>query len=137
TYPDADVPTIQLSLVRGLDPRLHLEIGRALAPLRDEGVFIVGSGMSYHNLRAGFGPRMRPVAEAFDAWLRDVATAEPERRDRGLLEWERAPMARAAHPREEHLIPLMVIAGAAGDDVGRVAWNGTFAGIRLSAYHFG
>lgn len=137
TYPDADVPTIQLSLVRGLDPRLHLEIGRALAPLRDEGVFIVGSGMSYHNLRAGFGPRMRPVAEAFDAWLRDVGTAEPERRDRGLLEWERAPMARAAHPREEHLIPLMVIAGAAGDDVGRVAWNGTFAGIRLSAYHFG
>lgn len=137
TYPDADVPTVQLSLVRGLDPRAHLEIGRALAPLRDEGVFIVGSGMTYHNLRAGFGPAMRPVAEAFDAWLREAATAEATKRDEALLAWEKAPRARAAHPREEHLLPLMVIAGAAGEDVGRLAWNGTFAGMRLSAYHYG
>jgi len=136
TYPDADVPTVQLSLQRGLDPATHLAMGRALAPLRDEGVFIVGSGMTYHNLRA-FGRRAAPVAEAFDAWLRTAATAAPAERDRLLTGWASAPAARAAHPREEHLLPLMVIAGAAGEDRGVVAWNGTFAGLRLSAYHYG
>jgi aromatic ring-opening dioxygenase catalytic subunit (LigB family) len=137
TYPGADMPTVQLSLQRNLDPATHLAIGRALAPLRDEGVFIVGSGMTYHNLRAGFGPRVQPVAEAFDAWLRGAATAEPAERDRLLTTWANAPMARPAHPREEHLLPLMVVAGAAGADKGTVAFNGTFAGVRLSAYHYG
>src|SRR5688572_12048372 len=80
TYPDADVPTVQLSLKQGLDPEQHLAMGRALAPLRDEGVFIVGSGMTFHNLRALRDPRSRPVAEAFDAWLREAATLdEPAR----------------------------------------------------------
>src|SRR5690606_7776586 len=68
-WPDADVPTVQLSLVRGLGPGTHLRVGRALAPLRDEGVLIVGSGMSYHNMR-GFGTaRGEQDAERFDAWL--------------------------------------------------------------------
>src|SRR5687768_4575897 len=119
-YPDADVPVVQLSLKRGLDPGEHLAMGRALAPLRDEGVFIVGSGMTYHNLRA-FGPRAKPVADAFDAWLRETGTAEPAERDRRLAEWATAPAARQAHPREEHLLPMMVIAGAAGADKGTVA----------------
>lgn len=137
TYPDAEVPTVQLSLKAGLDPAEHLAIGRALAPLRDEGVFIIGSGMTFHNLRAFRDPRSQPVAETFDAWLRDAATAEATERDRHLIEWAAAPAARAAHPREEHLIPLMVVAGAAGQDRGKVAYNGTFAGLRLSAYHYG
>ncbi len=136
-YPDADVPVVQLSLVAGLDPLQHLALGRALAPLRDEGVFIVGSGMSFHNLRAFRDPRSRPVAETFDAWLRDAATREPAERDRALARWADAPAARLAHPREEHLLPLHVIAGAAGDDRGVLAWDGTFAGLRLSAYHYG
>jgi aromatic ring-opening dioxygenase catalytic subunit (LigB family) len=136
TYPDADVPTIQLSLKHGLDPQEHLAMGRALAPLRDEGVFIIGSGMSYHNLRAGFGPRTQPIAEAFDAWLRETATLEPKERDARLARWEQAPASRQSHPREEHLLPLMVIAGAAGADPGTVAYNGTFLGTRLSAIHF-
>ncbi len=136
TYPDADVPTIQLSLVRGLDPRAHLAIGRALAPLRDEGVLIVGSGMSYHNLRA-FGPRAAPVAEAFDAWLREAVVQPREEREARLTAWASAPSARAAHPREEHLLPLMVIAGAAGGDHADIAFDGTIMGLRLSAVHFG
>lgn len=135
-YPDADVPTVQLSLKRGLDPEEHLAMGRALAPLRDEGVFIVGSGMTYHNLRA-FGPKASPVSEAFDAWLRETATLEPAARDAHLAKWTQAPAARLAHPREEHLVPLMVIAGAAGDDRGVTAYNGTILDLRLSAYHFG
>jgi aromatic ring-opening dioxygenase catalytic subunit (LigB family) len=136
TYPDADVPTIQLSLITGLDPGQHLALGRALAPLRDEGVFIIGSGMTFHNLRAFRDPRAAPVAETFDAWLRETMTLDVPERDRRLTEWERAPAARAAHPREEHLLPLMVTAGAAGPDRAVVAYNGTFGGLRLSSYHF-
>ncbi len=136
-FPDADIPTLQLSLKAGLDPAEHLAIGRALAPLRDEGVFIVGSGLSYHNMRGFRDPRARPVAEVFDAWLREAATASPSQRAAKLTEWAKAPEARAAHPREEHLLPLMVIVGAAGEDAGTVAYNKTYAGLRVSAYHYG
>lgn len=137
TYPDADVPAIQLSLVESLDPAEHLAIGRALAPLRDEGVFIIGSGMTFHNLRAFRDPRAIPLAETFDAWLRETMMLDPLERNRRLVKWERAPSARGAHPREEHLIPLMVAAGAAGSDRAAVGYNGTFGGLRLSSYHFG
>ncbi|MCB9651438.1 MAG: dioxygenase [Deltaproteobacteria bacterium] len=137
TYPEADVPTVQLSLRQGLDPAEHIAIGRALSPLRDEGVFIVGSGMTFHNLRAFGDPRAREPAEAFDAWLRDVTTQPAKARDAALSRWTEAPSARLVHPREEHLIPLMVAAGAAGDDVATVPYNGTLMGLRLSGYHFG
>jgi aromatic ring-opening dioxygenase catalytic subunit (LigB family) len=137
TYPEADVPTIQLSLVAGLDPAEHLALGRAIAPLRDEGVFIVGSGMTFHNLRAFRDPRAVPVAETFDGWLRETMAMEADPRESRLIAWERAPAARAAHPREEHLLPLMVTAGAAGDDRATLGYQGTFGGLRLSSYHFG
>lgn len=135
-YPKADVPTVQLSLKRGLDPQEHLAIGKALAPLRDEGILIIGSGMTYHNLSA-FGSAHRAVSETFDAWLREVGTAAPAERDRKLLQWATAPAARQAHPREEHLIPLMVIAGAAGSDKGVLGYKGTLLDLSISAYHFG
>lgn len=136
TYPRADVPTVQLSLRRGLDPEQHLAVGRALAPLRDEGVFIVGSGMSYHNLRAFFGKGTAAAAE-FDAWLGEAVAQEPRERACRLTRWAKAPSARLAHPREEHLLPLMVVVGAAGEDAARTAYHGTMMGNRLSAYHFG
>ncbi len=136
TYPDADVPTLQLSLKTGLDPAEHLAMGRALAPLRDQGVFIVGSGMSYHNLRA-FGPRGMPAANTFDAWLRETTVLEPDARDARLRDWAQAPAARQAHPREEHLLPLMVVAGAAGEDRGKVAYQGSILGLAISAHQFG
>ena len=136
-FPGAEIPTVQLSLRAGLDPAEHLAVGKALAPLRDEGVLIVGSGMTFHNLRAFFQPGAAPVAAAFDAWLRETGTAEPAARDAALVRWEEAPAARLCHPREEHLLPLMVVAGAAGADRGRVAWRGTIMDLELSAYHFG
>ena len=136
TWPEADVPVLQLSLKTGLNPAEHLAMGRALAPLRDEGVVIVGSGMSYHNMR-GFGGRGREASERFDAWLRETVAMEAQPRDERLRRWTEAPSAREVHPREEHLLPLMVIAGAAGEDRGRVPYNGTFAGVRLSAVQFG
>ena len=76
TYPDADVPAIQLSLKHGLDPAEHIALGRALMPLRDEDVFIIGSGMTFHNLRAFRDPRAAPVAETFDGWLRESMTLD-------------------------------------------------------------
>jgi aromatic ring-opening dioxygenase catalytic subunit (LigB family) len=136
-YPDADIPVVQLSLITGLDPARHLALGRALAPLRDEDVFIIGSGMTFHNLRIFRDPRAAPIAETFDAWLRDIMALDRDRRDEELTRWSAAPAGRLAHPREEHLIPLMVAAGAAGSDPARLAYNRTFAGLRLSAFHFG
>ncbi|HTM02893.1 MAG TPA: class III extradiol ring-cleavage dioxygenase [Vicinamibacterales bacterium] len=135
-YPDADIPVVQLSLVHGLDPTQHLALGRAIAPLRDEGIFIIASGMTFHNLRIFRDPRSAPIAETFDAWLRDTMALDPSARDRRLIDWSSAPAARLAHPREEHLLPLMVATGAAGDDPARLAYNNTFAGLRLSAFHF-
>lgn len=136
-FPEADIPVVQLSLKQGLDPAQHLAIGRALAPLRDRGVYILGSGNSFHNLRAFFGrdPRAVLAADRFDAWLAE-AVASPDRDER-LARWLEAPDARFCHPREEHLIPLMVVAGAAGEDAGRVEWTGTTFGKRVSAHHFG
>lgn len=136
TYPDADIPTIQLSLQKGLDPAAHLAMGRALAPLRDEGVLVLGSGMSFHNMRAFFsnaGPR---ASETFDEWLAETVALPPDERDRRLADWTRAPAARECHPREEHLLPLMVIAGAAGESRGAVAFRGTVFGQRIAAHHF-
>ena len=136
-WPDANVPTLQLSLVAGLDPAQHLALGRALAPLRDEGVLIVGSGMSYHNMRGFRDPRGRIDAQQFDEWLRASVEAPASERDAALARWAEAPSARACHPREEHLLPLMVVAGAAGDDRGRTAFGGTVFGMRTSGFHFG
>jgi aromatic ring-opening dioxygenase catalytic subunit (LigB family) len=137
TYPEAEIPVLQVSLIDGLDAARHIALGRALAPLRDEGIFIIASGMTFHNLRAFRDPRSIPIAEAFDAWLQNTMALDSAERERRLSDWERAPAARAAHPREEHLIPLMVAAGAAGSDRAVVGFNGTFGGLRLSSYHFG
>jgi len=137
SWPEADVPTIQLSLKAGLDPREHLAIGRALAPLRDEGVLIVGSGMSYHNMRDFGTTTAQRASVVFDAWLKEAATADPETRAQRLGDWASAPSARHAHPREEHLIPLMVVAGAAGDDIGRITFNEEVMSARVSAVQYG
>ena len=137
TWPEAAIPTLQVSLVKGLDPVVHLAIGRALAPLRDEGVLIVGSGMSYHDMRGFMKQTGRAAAEVFDRWLGETIQLEGAARDERLARWSEAPSARAAHPREEHLLPLMVVAGAAGADRGRVAYNGDVLGVKISGYHFG
>jgi aromatic ring-opening dioxygenase catalytic subunit (LigB family) len=137
-YPDADVPVVQLSLKSGLDPAAHLAVGRALAPLRKENVLIVGSGMSFHNLR-GFRPGgVVEASDQFDTWLTgSVTDSDSESRDRQLVQWSNAPAARQAHPREEHLIPLLVAAGAAGEDPGRKIFSDRVMGATVSAFQFG
>ena len=93
-FPAADIPVVQLSLRHNPEPRAHLAAGAALAPLRDEGVLIVGSGMSFHNMRAQSDARFVPVAEAFDAWLNTTVQAQPAARNTALSDWESAPGAR-------------------------------------------
>jgi aromatic ring-opening dioxygenase catalytic subunit (LigB family) len=130
---------VQLSLKTGLDPAAHLAMGRAIAPLRDEGVLIVGSGLSYHNLRQFFSPAAYGPSREFDAWLNGaVLGGSAADRDKLLSAWETAPSARAAHPREEHLLPLMVAAGAAGDDPAALTYHEKdfLGGITVSSYRF-
>jgi aromatic ring-opening dioxygenase catalytic subunit (LigB family) len=136
--PDASLPMVQISLVLGEDPAKHLALGRALAPLRDEGVLIIGSGLSYHNLRL-FGPEGAQPSRQFDAWLQETMALQPNERSQALLEWHQAPSARMAHPRAEHLIPLMVAVGAAEGDAAQRIYHQDdfFGGLSVSSFQFG
>ena len=111
-FPDADIPIVEMSVERDLDPELHLAAGRALATLREEGVLIIGSGMSFHDLKAFGDSRFTLPSRAFDLWLTSTLMQPGDIRADRLAHWEEAPSARAAHPTEEHLIPLMVADGA-------------------------
>jgi len=137
-YPNANVPVLQLSIRHDYSVDAHLAAGRALAPLREEGVLIVGSGLSYHNLRR-FGAAGTEPSREFDAWLTEaVCGATGEQRNHKLRHWTTAPSARLAHPHEDHLIPLMVAVGAAEVEVGeRVYHEGEFlGGVTVSSYRF-
>jgi len=136
-YPKADVPVLMLSMKSGYDPAAHIRLGQALAPLRDEGVLILGSGLTYHNMR-GFGrSESTPVAASFEAYLNEAIGAEPARRDAMLEQWQGAPAARLAHPREDHLVPLFVVAGAAGEDRGRRVFADYAMDVTMASYAFG
>jgi aromatic ring-opening dioxygenase catalytic subunit (LigB family) len=134
-FPDADVPIVQMSVEQSFDPALHMAAGGALAPLRDEGVLIVGSGMSFHNMRGYGNPAAVAPSLQFDGWLTAAAEAEPGERARHLAAWEQAPAGRLSHPREEHLIPLMVAAGAS-DAPGRRIFNGEVMNTVVSGFRF-
>jgi len=118
-YPEADVPCIQLSLVKSLDPRVHIKIGEATSGLEYETLLVIGSGFSFHNMNAFFAPstiETQSMNESFEHWLietcSDPKLDEIERTNR-LVNWENAPSARYCHPREEHLLPLHVCYGVA------------------------
>ena len=135
--PQADIPTMQLSLRHDLDPATHIRAGQALAPLRDEGVLIVGSGMSFHNMRT-LGQDVTAQADRFDEALREAVTdPDPAARRARLADWDSLAQARFAHPREEHLLPLMVALGAGGDDPAHHDFRDHVIGWTVSAYRFG
>ena len=115
-----------------------MALGRALAPVRDEGVLVIGSGLTYHNMRGFNQDSATADAKAFTHYLNQVITLDdPRLRDEKLLQWERAPRARLAHPREEHLMPLLVAARAAGIDTGQVLFSETVMKIPMTSYVFG
>lgn len=135
--PDADIPLVQLSLRADLDPADHISVGKALEPLRDEGVLIVGSGMSFHNMRAR-GAEVTPPADLWDDALSDAVTdTDPQSRANRVAHWDQLANARFAHPREEHLLPLMVALGAGGDDVAVRDHRSHVLGWTVSGYRFG
>ena len=135
--PEAQIPVVPLSLKQDLDPAEHIAAGKALSALRDEGILIVGSGMSYHNMYDFRTPAATAPSERFDAWLTDVVEADRDRRLEGLSHWANAPDAIKSHPREEHLLPLMVAAGAGDESVGTRAFSDVVMMARISAFRFG
>ena len=133
--PDADIPMIEMSVDRNFDPALHIAAGRALAALREEGVLILGSGMSFHNMRAYGDPRATAPSQAFDAWLTRAVELPAPLRAQQLAAWATAPSGRFAHPREEHLLPLMVAAGAS-EAPGERVYSELVLGTAISAFRF-
>lgn len=136
-YPKADVPLFQVSMLESYDPGDHFRLGRALAPLRDEGVVIIGSGLSYHNLRL-FGPGARVPSVAFDAWLNETLALPAAERTARLMDWESAPHARTCHAKEDHLVPLFAALGAAEDAkaVRTYHQEEVFGGVTASSWRF-
>jgi aromatic ring-opening dioxygenase catalytic subunit (LigB family) len=134
-FPDADIPVVEMSVDRALDPALHRAAGRALAPLRDAGVLILGSGMSFHNMRGYGDARFTEPSEQFDRWLTAAAESAPASRAAAFDEWVDAPAGRLSHPREEHLLPLMVAAGAS-DQPGTRIYSGQVLKTAISGFSF-
>jgi len=138
-YPDANVPVVQLSLKKKLDPVTHIALGRAIAPLREQGILIIGSGLSFHNLRK-FGPNGYASSAAFDGWLQEtLLNSDPVKRIERLNAWSDAPLAHEAHPREEHLLPLMVAVGAAENEPATCVYHESsfFGWLTVSSFRFG
>ena len=136
-YPKGDVPFVAMSLHASLDADTHLDIGRALSPLRDDGVLILASGMSFHNMRK-FNSKTQVAGAVFDKALSEaVMTKTASTRAHALRHWATLPDARDAHPREEHLLPLLVAAGATDDrDTPHRIFHDTLLGAQVSAFHF-
>lgn len=132
-YPLANIPVVQVSLEASLDSKKNMEIGRALSPLRNDNILILGSGYSFHNMEAFFHTTKESVkgSNDFNEWLKDTILPPKEnefeswspeeqieqfdKRMKALEHWDSAPGARLSHPREEHLIPLLMVAAAAGE----------------------
>ena len=137
-YPQADIPSLQLSLLRGLNPMAHIGLGKALRDLINENILVIGSGFSFHNMRAfaweGTG-RPDPANDAFQDWLIEACTGPipQSEREQRLIEWEKAPSARYCHPREEHLLPLHVCLGMA-DKPAKLVFDDQILGKRSVAF---
>jgi aromatic ring-opening dioxygenase catalytic subunit (LigB family) len=134
-FPDADIPLIEMSVEKNLDPALHIAAGRALAPLREAGVLIVGSGMSFHNMRGYGDPRATAPSQAFDQWLTNAVEQTGHERARSLNDWGTSPSGRFSHPQAEHLLPLMVAAGAS-ETAGKRIYSELVMETAISAFRF-
>jgi aromatic ring-opening dioxygenase catalytic subunit (LigB family) len=137
-YPQADIPSIQLSLLEGLDPFMHISLGKALQELMHENILVIGSGFSFHNMRAFSWKETHspdPANDSFQNWLIEACTSKISQyeREQRLIEWQKAPSARYCHPREEHLLPLHVCVGMA-DKPADLAFDDYILGKRSVAF---
>ena len=136
-FPEADVPAIQLSLLKNLDPESHIRLGESLRPFLDENILVIGSGFSFHNMREFFqrnGNLPDPKNDLFQEWLIETCSYKAKLNEQfpRLIGWENASHARYCHPREEHLLPLHVCAGMA-DAPGKIVFDDYIAGKRSIA----
>lgn len=137
-YPHADIRCLQISLLHSLDPSTHLALGKVLGKMLNENILVIGSGFSFHNLRAfSFDNTHRPDQrnDQFQNWLIEACTKPGSQEDleQQLINWEKAPSARYCHPREEHLLPLYVCCGMAGKPA-KVLFDDYIAGKRAVAF---
>uniref|UniRef100_A0A8D8VNV6 Extradiol ring-cleavage dioxygenase n=2 Tax=Cacopsylla melanoneura TaxID=428564 RepID=A0A8D8VNV6_9HEMI len=135
-FPVADIPIVTLSLRSDLDPTAHIAVGKALESLRSQDVLIVGSGMSFHNMR-GYNPRFYEASKQFDDYLNTAAESDEDTRNGMLTAWSNAPGGRQSHPYEDHLMPLLVVAGAGGKDIGKRVYSDKVSDVIISGYQFG
>ncbi|MGD0707691.1 MAG: class III extradiol ring-cleavage dioxygenase [Anaerolineales bacterium] len=137
-YPQADIPSLQLSLLRGLNPASHIALGKALRELMNENILMIGSGFSFHNLGAFLWEgtfHQDPANDAFQNWLVETCTGplSQSEREQRLIEWQKAPSARYCHPREEHLLPVHVCTGMANKP-GSLIFDDLILGKRSVAF---
>jgi 4,5-DOPA dioxygenase extradiol len=137
-YPQSDIPSLQLSLLRGLNPAAHIALGKGLCELKHENVLVIGSGFSFHNMDAFSWEGINtpdPANEDFQNWLIELCTGpiSQSEREQHLTEWQKAPSARYCHPREEHLLPLHVCLGMA-DNQATLIFNDYILGKRAVAF---
>jgi len=137
-YPKAEIPALQLSLLQGLDPKAHIDLGKALRDLLAENILVVGSGFSFHNMMAFWRQRsgsQDSSNDEFQNWLIEVVTGSVSQaeREQRLIEWQKAPSARYCHPREEHLLPLHVCVGLANKS-GTTIFDDYILGKRAVAF---
>jgi len=136
-FPDATIPCVQLSLLKNLNPTEHIALGKALRPLRQDNVLFIGSGFSFHNMRAFFSgnPGLDKQNIAFEEWLIDTCSNQARSFDERMLRlanWIHAPAARYCHPREEHLLPLHICAGLS-DEAAELMFEGEILGKKACA----
>lgn len=137
-YPKAEIPCLQLSLMDSLDAKSHIELGKALASLREQKVLIIGSGFSFHNMKELRGTKPQDDKNlAFEAWLQQSLTSStisPDKRIGRLVDWQQAPFAEYCHPRAEHLLPLHVCLGAANGQAAKQIFSDKVLGKIVSGY---
>lgn len=136
-----NVPIVQVSLFKTEDPVQHYRLGQAVSHLRDDNILIIASGMAVHNLRDmmfSFGdPRPLPYTASFDEALKDAVTSVPEDREKAMAELLKRPDARQAHPYFDHLLPIHIGAGAAGEDRAKRLWTLGEGSMSWAQYRFG
>ncbi|TMW59558.1 hypothetical protein Poli38472_004627 [Pythium oligandrum] len=140
-FPDADVPVVQMSVYSSQDPEAHIKLGEVLRSLRKDNILIVGSGLSFHSfgLFRGNPDGANAASIPFHDYLKEslVDTSDSIERRRRLHNWTDAPFARQVHQKEEHLMPLFVVAGAGLEEPCEEIFDGYVMDVRTSGYLFG
>lgn len=133
---------MQVSLFNSEDPDQHYRLGQAVSHLREKNILIIVSGMSVHNLRdlrftrGGNAPPL-PYAVSFDEALKEAVVSDPVERQGKMAKLLDRPDARQAHPSFDHLLPIHVGAGAAGDDLGKRLWTLPEGSMSWAQFRFG